>query len=390
MPFFIIKGILLVIFNHVHFTIYMAPSFYDKLQDSDTSSRLNEDKVFCLQNRYEIIDLIGGGGMGTIYLASDLRLGKRKCIVKKLKDDFFKDEDKEKALTFFQREAQVLSSLQHPNIVHVFDFFEEDNNYYLIMEYVEGKNLEELIFENGKPFSEAQVINWANQIIDVLVYIHNHYPPVIYRDLKPSNIILNDQHRVKLIDFGIARPYHADEDNTHVVSQGYSPPEQYWGASEPRSDLYSLGCTLYFLLTGQEPKALQVCSPKNINNEICDHLDLFVQRATAQDIWLRYQSAQEMQEALIPPKRADSFPAKYKSILLIACLILFLAVIAIAFMELLSTQSPVSTSIIPNQVNNNNSLTGSKQIGNYVSEENNLDEPGSLLIRDPKIFKNAD
>ena len=136
----------------------MAKSFYDKLQDSDSSVRHANNESIMLQNRYQIIELIGQGGMGSIYLANDIRLGKRKCIVKKLKDDFFKDEDKEKALSFFAREAQVLSSLHHPNIVHVYDFFAEDDNYYLIMEYVDGRNLEEILYEQGKPFSESEVI----------------------------------------------------------------------------------------------------------------------------------------------------------------------------------------------------------------------------------------
>ncbi len=366
----------------------MAKSFYDKLQDSDSSVRHANNESIMLQNRYQIIELIGQGGMGSIYLANDIRLGKRKCIVKKLKDDFFKDEDKEKALSFFAREAQVLSSLHHPNIVHVYDFFAEDDNYYLIMEYVDGRNLEEILYEQGKPFSESEVISFATQILDVLVYLHNHYPPVIYRDLKPSNLMLNEQNKIKLIDFGIARPYDSNEDNTHIVSQGYSPPEQYWGASEPRSDLYSLGCTLYFLLTAQEPKALQVCSPKDIVNSISDHIDLFIQRATAQDIWLRYQSATEMLEAIQPPVRPESFPAKYKTILLIACLILFLAVIAIAFMELLTTQSPITgDSTTENSQKLKSSNNVSPLSSSLAGQDDYLGEPGALLIKDQELFK---
>ena len=117
--------------------------------------------------------------------------------------------------------------------------------------------------------------------------------------MKPSNIMIDTQGRVKLVDFGIARPYIDEGDNTHVVSAGYSPPEQYWGAAEPRSDIYALGATMYFLLTGQEPLALQICSPRKTNPRVSEKTDQVVQRATAQDVWLRFQSAPEMSQDLI-------------------------------------------------------------------------------------------
>ncbi|HEY9785173.1 MAG TPA: serine/threonine-protein kinase, partial [Candidatus Obscuribacterales bacterium] len=261
----------------------------------------------------EIIDQLGQGGMGTVYLARDQHLRGRTFVVKKLRDDFFRDEDREKAMEFFKREIDVLSQLRHPNIVDIRDHFAEGDDYYIVMEYVEGKNLHEMLHERGEPFSEEQVVLWARQICEVLHYLHTHDPPIIYRDLKPSNIMIDTLGRVKLVDFGIAREYQDDSDNTHVVSAGYSPPEQYWGAAEPRSDIYALGATMHFLLTGQEPLALQASSPKRvfetiaaqqnlsakkINEAISDHVDRLVFRATAQDIWLRFQSALEMLEEL--------------------------------------------------------------------------------------------
>lgn len=256
------------------------------------------DQKLVLQRRYEVIDQLGQGGMGTVYLTRDLRLHGRTFVVKKLRDDFFRDEDKAKAMEFFMREIEVLSRLSHPNIVDIKDHFPEGDDYYIVMEYVEGKNLHEMLHERGEPFPEDQVMQWARQICQVLEYLHTNEPPVIYRDLKPSNIMIDTLGRVKLVDFGIARQYRDDSDNTHVVSAGYSPPEQYWGAAEPRSDIYALGATMYFLLTGQEPLALQTSTPAKVIESVSEHVDFIVSRATAQDIWLRFQSAAEMLEEL--------------------------------------------------------------------------------------------
>jgi serine/threonine protein kinase len=257
-----------------------------------------KDGPFILRSRWQVIDYLGQGGMGTVFLAYDLNLDNRKCVVKKLRDDFFRDEDKEKAQQFFLREAKVLSRLQHPNIVLVLDSFREGKDYYLVMEYVEGDNLHDMLKERQEPFPEEQVMVWARQICDVLHYLHSHDPPVIYRDLKPSNIMIDTKDRVKLVDFGIARLYQDDGDNTHVVSQGYSPPEQYWGGADPRSDVYALGATMHFLLTGDEPLALTVCSPRELNEDVSEACDLIVSHATQQDVYLRYQSALEMKDEI--------------------------------------------------------------------------------------------
>jgi serine/threonine protein kinase len=288
-------------------------------------------RKFVLQNRWEVVSHLGQGGMGTVYIARDLRLANRQCVVKKLRDDFFRQEDKEKALSFFQREAVVLSRLSHPNIVHVLDYFEEHGDYFLVMEYVEGENLQQMLTRRGDPFPEEQVLAWSAQIAEVLHYLHSHDPPVIYRDLKPSNVMIDTKDRVKLVDFGIARPYAEDADNTHVVSAGYSPPEQYWGAADPRSDIYALGATMHFLLTGQEPLALQTSSPRKHNPRIGERTDLLVQRATAQDIWLRFQTAPDMQDELeqaLVPGSGRNFKVANWVIAFMAILVTGLSVLA--------------------------------------------------------------
>jgi serine/threonine protein kinase len=269
--------------------------------------------------------------MGTVFIARDIRLHNRPCVVKKLKDDFIREEDRQKAVGFFERECSVLSRLEHDHIVKVLDYFEEAGGYFLVMEYIEGQDLQQVLNERGQPFSEEQVIEWAQSILDVLSYLHEHDPPVIYRDLKPSNIMLDVKGKIKLVDFGIARHYENTEENTHVVSIGYSPPEQYWGAADPRSDIYALGATIHFLLTGEHPMALHVVSPKAILPTVSQHLDQVVQKATAQMPDQRFQSSDEM---LLSIQVKPVVEKKSKSngivelfigigIILIACIALF-------------------------------------------------------------------
>jgi len=291
---------------------YRNQSNLDFWQTNDIEQKLmhrdSPNSPLVLQNRWQLIEQLGQGGMGTVYKAYDLRLSNRLCVVKKLRVDFFREEDRNKALAFFEREKAVLSALKHPNIVLVHDYFEECGNYYLVMEYVDGDNLQERLLQRGKPFTEVEVTRWADEICDVLNYLHSHTPPVIYRDLKPSNIMLDTAGNIKLVDFGIARPYRENSDNTHVVSGGYSPPEQYWGGADRRSDLYALGATMHFLLTGAEPLALQPSSPAAVNSQVSQKIDQIVQRLTSQDVALRYQTAAEVQDALKRKVSSRKFP----------------------------------------------------------------------------------
>lgn len=286
----------------------------------------SEQMPTILQGRWEILEPLGQGGMGTVYKARDQRLSNRLCVIKKMRVDWFAQEEREQALEFFDREARMLSNLKHPNIVRIYDRFRENENYYLVMEYVEGENLEFMLKDRGEPFSEEEVTQWAITICQVLHYLHSCRPPVIYRDLKPSNIMLDATDGIKLVDFGIARPYREDMDNTHVVSGGYSPPEQYWGGADTRSDIYALGATMYFLLTGAEPLALTTCSPKRLKPHLSDKIDRIIQKATSQYIELRYQYACEMREDLEAP--ADGSQSRSLSRLVVAlCVIALIPII---------------------------------------------------------------
>lgn len=224
---------------------------------------------YVLNSRYRIERTLGQGGMGAVYLATHIELG-RMLAVKELRpgqDGVSPSVDSGTGPRFppeviqqFRVEAQLLHDLRHPNLPRVYDFFEADACHYLVMDYVRGLTLQEVLRREG-PLDEARVLRWTEQICTVLDYLHGQVPPVIFRDLKPSNVIVTDGDQIKLIDFGIAKVFDRDAGEgggtctaaRGMVSRGYSAPEQYAGGTDARSDVYSLGATLYALLTGKIP-----------------------------------------------------------------------------------------------------------------------------------------
>src|SRR6202790_5353604 len=205
--------------------------------------------------RYRVTRPLGGGGMKLVYLAEDLRLASRPCALAEMVDSFTDPTMQQQAVAAFQREADMLAQLSNEHIPRVFDRFSEQNRHYLVMEYVEGITLEDELKANGGKLDETRVIDVALQILDTLQYLHNLEPPVVYRDLKPSNVMLGGNGQVKLIDFGIARFFLPQSNATMIGTQGYAPPEQYRGRAESRSDLYALGATMHHALSGRDPAA---------------------------------------------------------------------------------------------------------------------------------------
>jgi len=221
-----------------------------------------------LRNRYEIIELVGQGGMGAVYKAADCRLEGRVCAIKEvlptLTSTAISEEELEQMSEQFRIEASILSRLDHPNLPKVSDYFSEQTREYLVMDYVAGRDLQEILHEQqqtGEPLSEQQVLTWAVQLLDALEYLHDQDPPVVHRDVKPSNIKLTTRGTVKLVDFGLVKVLHNDDSRTVTVVQGrgtvaYTPLEQYGGDTgftDARSDIYGLGATLYHLLAGTPP-----------------------------------------------------------------------------------------------------------------------------------------
>lgn len=217
-----------------------------------------------LRERYQVKQIIGQGGMGCIYLAEDLRLEGRLCAVKEVEyDRALPKEMLEEAQNQFQREATVLARLDHPNLPKVSDFFSINDSDYLVMDYVPGKDLRQLMMEarqNDSFLPEEDVLDWASQLADALKFLHSQDPPILHRDIKPSNVKLTPSGLVKLVDFGLVKLL-APGEVTITILQGqgsalYTPLEQYGGDSghtDSRSDIYALAGTLYHLLTNEPP-----------------------------------------------------------------------------------------------------------------------------------------
>jgi serine/threonine protein kinase len=217
-----------------------------------------------LRGRYKIRRIIGQGGMGSIYLADDLRLEGRLCALKEVEHDRSLPPDLVKQTRDqFQREATVLARLDHPNLPKVSDFFSIGGRDYLVMDFVPGKDLRTLMHEsrqNGTFLPEREVLAWASQLADALIYLHSQKPPILHRDIKPSNLKLTPSGLVKLVDFGLVKILASDE-MTVTILQGrgtalYTPLEQYGGDTghtDVRSDIYAFGATLYHLLTNHPP-----------------------------------------------------------------------------------------------------------------------------------------
>lgn len=207
-----------------------------------------------LAGRYYIERFLAGGGMGRVYLAHDQRLANRRCAIKEIFDRFNDPNERARAIEYFHREADTLSQLKHLSIPSIFDRFGEGNCHYLVMDYVEGTNLEDELAAQGGMLPEGRVIEIARELCDVLSYLHGFHPPIIYRDMKPGNVILTPAGRVVLIDFGIARIFTPQGKATLIGTPGFAPPEQYTGRVDERSDLYGLAATLHYFLTGRDPE----------------------------------------------------------------------------------------------------------------------------------------
>jgi serine/threonine protein kinase len=255
-----------------------------------------------LQNRYVVERLLGGGGMGMVYLARDQRLANRACAIKEMVDHFIDQAQRIEANEYFAREADTLAQLKHQAIPAITDRFDDQNRHYLVMEYVEGRNLEEEFAERGEPLPESLVVDVARQLCDVLAYLHGHEPPIIYRDMKPSNVMLTPKGRVVLIDFGIARLFKLARKGTMIGTLGFAPPEQYQGNVDPRSDLYSLAATLHYVLTGRDPEKFPPFSfppVRDLRPAISSNLAGAIDTALAYDVNLRPASVQQFRDMML-------------------------------------------------------------------------------------------
>ncbi|MGQ9793187.1 MAG: serine/threonine-protein kinase [Anaerolineae bacterium] len=254
-----------------------------------------------LWSRYRILRLVGRGGMGAIYQAEDLRLEGRLCAIKEvIPEPGATLERREQLQAQFYREATILARFDHPNLPKVSDYFSEGERDYLVMDFVPGCDLRELIEEaraKGEFLPEGQVLTWAEQLFDALEFLHGQEPPLLHRDIKPANIKLTPAGTIKLVDFGLVKLLTPDDESTITVLQGrgsvqYTPLEQYGGESghtDVRSDIYATGATLYHLLTGQPPVDAKqrflrpdvLLAPRALNPNISPHVERAILHAMA-------------------------------------------------------------------------------------------------------------
>ena len=252
-----------------------------------------------LGGRYTIVRKLGKGGMGAVYLVADGRLVGKMWAVKEMSDAALLDPVvRQSAVQAFQREATLLAALNHANLTKVVDYFEEQGKHFLVMDYVEGETLAEKLDGCSVPFSEKDVMGWAEQLCDVLNYLHEQNPPIIFRDLKPGNIMVDKQGKVKLIDFGVARNFKpgVNKDTVSLGTPGYAAPEQYGkGQSDVRSDVYALGATLHHLLTLRDPgdEPFKFPPVTRLNPSVSNNVELAIGIAVQQDPGIRWQTAAE-------------------------------------------------------------------------------------------------
>ena len=255
-----------------------------------------------LAGRYRVERFLAGGGMGVVYIGTDQRLAERQCAIKEIFDRFTTPEERAQAIEYFHREADTLSQLNHPAIPAIFDRFGEGNCHYLVMDFIEGRNLEEVLVEQDGPLPESRVVEIARELCDVLSYLHSFDPPVIYRDMKPGNVIVKPDGHVALIDFGIARIFSPQGKATLIGTPGFAPPEQYAGKVDQRSDIYSLAASLHYMVTGRDPEKHPPFSCPPVLSEkpdVSPFLAQAVDKALAYKIEERPFSAEEFKEMFL-------------------------------------------------------------------------------------------
>ena len=288
-----------------------------------------------VDGKYEILREIGRGGMSIVYLAMDKRLNKQWAIKEFRKDK--DDQSRKIALEALLKEANLMKKLDHPTLPRIVDIIDQDSTVYIVMDYIEGESLNKVLDVYGAQPQDA-VIEWAKQLSEVLDYLHTRKPPVIYRDMKPANIMLKPDGTIRLIDFGIAREYKEgkDGDTTSIGTRGYAAPEQFGdkGQTDARTDIYSFGVTLYHLITGKNPAEppYEIYPIRHWNPNLSSGLEWLIQKCTQLNPGDRFQSCAEISYVL---DNLEKFEGAYKNnlrkkirafVITLICAVVFAAV----------------------------------------------------------------
>lgn len=259
--------------------------------------------------------------MSTVYKARDLRFTavSRYCAIKEMPDTSPDIRTGQIRLANFEREASLLATLSHPGIPKIYDFFSVHGRVYLVLEFIEGRDLEAQLNVREHPMQEEEVVRLAVQICDVLEYLHGHSPQsIIFRDLKPSNIIVLPDGKVTLIDFGIAKVFQSDKRGTMIGTEGYAPPEQYRGLAEPRGDIYGLGATMHHLLTKSDPRTQTPFTfherpIRKFNPRVSEYTEAVILQAVEYDMDRRWPSAPAFRQAIMQSSVLDAKLKKRQS-----------------------------------------------------------------------------
>jgi len=274
--------------------------------DEKTSVKTQLQAGVTLAKRYLIQEVVGLGGMGSVYRSRDMHFPSVTKLVA-VKEMIISAPDplvRDTIVKNFEREANLLATLHHPSISKIYDYFTLESRSYLVLEFIHGKDMEAVINDTNGFLPEEQLLRWAIDLCDVLDYLHKHKPdPIIFRDMKPSNVMINSNGELMLVDFGIAKAFQTGIKGTMIGTEGYSPPEQYRGDATPSADIYSLGATLHHALTRRDPRLEPPFSfaerpVRRINPSVSSELETIVNRALEYDPGSRFKSAAEMRDAL--------------------------------------------------------------------------------------------
>ncbi len=252
--------------------------------------------------RYQVVKQIGAGGQGIAYQAICIEGGAESAELVVLKEFIIPShagqQAQSKALESVHRECEMLQNIKHPHVVKMKDSFIEDHRFYLVLEHAQGDSLRKLVNESG-PLSDMETMELAVQLLGILSHLHSMSPPVIHRDFTPENIIIAEDGTPKLIDFNVARQSESTATRTVVGKHSYLPPEQFRGKASPQSDIYALGATLYFALTGEDPEPISASRPREKSLSVSSRLDEIIFHATQLSTDERYKTADEMKEDLL-------------------------------------------------------------------------------------------
>lgn len=283
------------------------PELSDDQGDKNSGTPRQLQAGATLANRYAIQDVIGIGGMGSVYRARDMHFPNvtKLVAVKEMINSAPDPLVRETIVQNFEREANLLATLHHASIPRIYDYFSVESRSYLVLEFIHGKDMEAIINESKSFLPEDQLLSWTIELCDVLDYLHKHKPdPIIFRDMKPSNVMINNNGDVMLVDFGIAKTFQTGIKGTMIGTEGYSPPEQYRGEATPSADIYALGATIHHALTKRDPRMEPPFSfgerpLRRINPTISAEMEAVVNTALEYNPESRFKTAADMKQALM-------------------------------------------------------------------------------------------